>query len=149
MPILYESLQDPMLTVKVINVETNAGISGAEVYLFEGGGPIESPERATYHAVTDAEGAARFDVYGFFRVGVFAKGYEATEEPHIPPVQWKNTWTCWGAVGVARDITYPFNVKPIGVPPEEVRKFPTALIIGGAIVTAIISGIILTSRRKR
>ena len=59
------------LTVYAYDAQANVGIPGLGVYLFEGGGGIESPANATHTGVTDGEGKAVFeDVYGFYRVGV-------------------------------------------------------------------------------
>lgn len=105
----------PILTVTVTDIDTGRGVANAGVYLFEGGGGIEPPENAYYSKKTDQSGTARFDVSGFFRVGIAKRGYEAvvpwvSEEVWEP---WKDIWTCWGAVGVARDITYDFPVKRV------------------------------------
>ena len=106
----------PRLTVIVYDEKTKIGVPFAEVHLFEGGGGVEPPEAADYKGYTDSEGKAVFEVYGFFRVGIIARGYESAHEPHIPPGEWKHVWTCWGAVGVARDIDYPFAVRSVAPP---------------------------------
>lgn len=105
----------PILTVTVTDIDTGRGVANAGVYLFEGGGGIEPPENAYYSKKTDQSGTARFDVSGFFRVGIAAKGYEIydPDDPRAPLEEWKDVWTCWGAVGVARDITYDFPVKRV------------------------------------
>ena len=110
----------PILTVRVIDVTTGSGVSGAGVYLFIEGGSIEPPVNADISGTTGSDGVAQFDVEGFFRVGIIAKGYESAYDPHTPPEEWKDVWTCWGAVGVARDITYDFPVKYVGLPPSRI-----------------------------
>ena len=112
----------PILTVIVKDVDTSLGVSGANVCLFEGGGGIESPEYAAYSGTTDFDGTVTFDVDGFFRVGVAAEGYEQLEgDPCKPPPEWEDTWSCWGAISVRRDIEYLFEVRRVEKPP----KFPT------------------------
>jgi len=101
----------PKLTVQLYQALTGRGIIGGEVFLFEGAGPVESPEDADYSGRTDFTGAAVFDVSGFFRVGVRAPGRYAADPAQEPPEDWRRVWSAWGAVGVARDITYPFPLK--------------------------------------
>lgn len=107
----------PKLTVIVYDEKTKIGVPFAEVYLFKGAGGVEPPEAADYKEYTDLWGKAVFEVSDFFRVGIIARGYEQLEgDPCKPPEEWKHVWTCWGAVGVARDIDYPFKVR-LAVPP--------------------------------
>ena len=108
----------PILTVRVIDVTTGSGVSGADVYLFTEGGAIEPPANADISGTTGSDGVAQFQVEGFFRVGIVAKGYVIYDptDPRAPTEEWKDVWTCWGAVGVARDITYDFPVKPAVAP---------------------------------
>jgi len=118
------------LTVHVYDAQTNVGIPNLAVYLFEGGGGIESPEKATYSGKTDSMGNAIFDVLGFFRVGISNGRYESATDPHKVPDEWKNIYSAWGACGVARDMDYPFPLTPLEKPPVP----PTVIdlyLIGG------------------
>lgn len=101
--------------ITVTDISTSKGVANANVYLFEGGGGVEPPENASFSTTTDVNGVATFDVPEvFYRVGVFASGYESTYEPHNPPEEWKNVWTCWGAGGAGHE--YDFPVKPSAEP---------------------------------
>jgi len=101
----------PILTVTVTDVDMGRGVPRTGVYLFSGGGPVEPPENADLSGTTDATGSVKFTASGFFNVGIIAKGYEAADPNVAPPEAWKDTWTCWGACGVSRDLTYDFQVK--------------------------------------
>ena len=105
----------PILTVSVTDVGTGKGVRHAGVYLFKGSLEWQSPENATYSGKTDGNGVAKFtvevEVYG---VGIVAKNYEAAEDAYKPPLEWRHIYACFGAVGVARDIDYPFHVKYVG-----------------------------------
>lgn len=105
----------PQLTILLHQKLTGRGIALGKVYLFEGGGPIEPPENAHHEQPTDLTGETLFEVEGFFRVGVQIPLRFAAREAEKPVEEWKSVWSAWGAVGVARDITYsiPFEWKLI------------------------------------
>ena len=106
------------LTVHVYDVQTNVGIPGLSVYLFEDGGGIESPAKATHTGVTDGEGKAVFeDVYGFYRVGVSNGRYANADPNQAVPAEWKSIYSAWGACGVTGDIQYQFPLTPLEKPP--------------------------------
>jgi len=102
--------------ISVTDIQNNRGVADAGVYLFVGGGGIVEPELADYSGKTGADGAVILDVpEDFYRVGIVAPGYESAHDPHTPPEEWKDTWTCWGAGGAGYD--YDFAVKPSAAPP--------------------------------
>ncbi len=138
--------------ITVIDVETQAGVPKAEVYLFSGSGGIEPPENADYKMTANGNGIAVFDVpQTLYRVGIIAKGYETapTQPQHTPSEEWKDTWTSWGTGGAGYD--YPFEVKKIpGYEPPEQK--PSKLIIVGGVAAAaftIISSILLIRKKKK
>jgi len=137
-------------TITVTDIETNKGVANAPVYLFIGGGGIVPPENADYSGTTDAYGAAVFDVpQGFYRVGIIAKDYESAHDPHNPPAEWKDVWTCWGAGGTIG--IYDFEVKYVGVtpppPPPSSSILQKALIVTAAIVSVCGVAYVITKRK--
>ncbi len=104
--------------ISVTDINTGNGVEGAKVCLFIAGGGVEPPENADYTQYTNANGLALFEVPAeFYRVGVFAPGYESAYDPHNPAEEWLGVWTCWGAGGAPYD--YDFAVRYVGVPPTE------------------------------
>lgn len=125
---------------------TNIGsdrVPNAKVYLFIEGG-IQPPEQADYTKDT-INGVATFDVpAGFYKVGVIAPGYESAYEPHNPPPEWLNIWTCWGAGGAGYD--YDFAVTPVVNGPT-LSLLQKALIVSAAIISICGVAYVVTKRK--
>lgn len=125
-----------ILTIIARNIETEKGISGIKVYLFEGGGGYELPSTATYTGTTNSSGIAQFEVSGFFRVGLSNKYYEAAISSHAVLPEWKDVYSSWGAAGVLRDMEYVFPTKVIAKPPIPRNTLAIVLITVTGIVVA-------------
>ena len=120
--------------ITVTNINTNKGVPNAKVCLFTEGG-IAPPEQANYTGYTDTNGVATFDVpAAFYHVGVFASGYDSAYEPHNPPPEWLDVWTCWGAGGTGDN--YDFAVTPTAGPNG--TKSPLLIALPIMIGTAIL-----------
>jgi len=149
MPLLYESLSIISWVITVTDRETNKGVPNAKVYLFSKGG-IQPPENADYSEVADESGAAHFDVpTGFYHVGIIAIGYESAYDPHNPPDEWKDVWTCWGAGGAGYKYDFQLKKIPGYEPPEEPKKLNLAIVGGFAVALAVIAGVFIIRRKKR
>ena len=139
-------------TITVTDIKTNKGVANALVYLFIGGATISPPENANYTGTTDANGAALFEVpQDFYSVGIIAKNYESAYDPHNPPDEWKDVWTCWGAGGAVG--IYDFAVKYVGSGFSLVELWNNmsalqkALVITGSIVS--ICGVAYVMKRRK
>ena len=135
-----EEKKMPKLTVYVYDVATGIGIPGVMVYLWKGPGGIEPPETADYSKPTDSEGKAVFDVYNAFRVSISNGRYEAADPYQAPPEEWKDVYSAIGAVGVVRDVTYPFPLRVIAPPPgkwwERLKWYHWLILASLAVVGA-------------
>jgi hypothetical protein len=96
------------LIVYAYDNRTGKGIPGLSVYLFEGSGEIESPEKAEMSGVTDGNGKAVFDAYGFYRVGISDGRFSNADPEQTVPVEWNDVYSAWGACGVTGDMEYEF-----------------------------------------
>ncbi len=144
--------------ISVTDIDAGKGVANAKVCLFVGGGIADS-EPADYTQYTGANGVTVFDCpAGFYHVGVFAAGYESAYEPHDPPTEWLDVWTCWGAGGAGHD--YDFAVRYIGEEPPNgngdglIEKWTNLPVLQKALI--VTSGILsmcglayLVTRRKR
>ena len=153
----------PTLIVHVYDVDTEQPVQNAVVAVFSGGGGIEPPENAFATEITDVDGNAVFLISGFYRVGVYAAGYESAYDPHNPPAEWLNVWTCWGAAGVGQVIEYPFAVRNVSALPDTeqpqttIPAEPTSIYSVGSFINfvtlagaaCIISGVFLSTKEKR
>ncbi len=129
--------------IMVTNIGSDS-VPDAKVCLFIGG-VIRAPEEADYTQDT-INGVAAFDVpAGFYKVGVVAPGYESAYEPHNPPEEWKDVWTCWGAGGAGYD--YDFAVTPKIISNGGINLWVIPLIISATVVS-IIGAVFVKKRRK-
>lgn len=135
----------PVLTIIVKN-DKGQPVNNASIYLFEGAGGIEPKENASFNGVTGVDGKKTFEISGFYRVGIYISGYVTTDSTHTVPDEWKNIWTCWGAVGVGdSNMEYPFNVKLINQPTS-----PIIWVVAGVGIIAIVAmGVLMVYRRSK
>jgi hypothetical protein len=127
--------------IRIVDVNTSLGVSGADVYLFEGGGGVEPVANAVAHSVTDNDGYVNFQVTGFYRVGVIKDGYVAGYSVYAPfgidsdGNLWSETWTCWGAGGASAFYTIHVMsiepVKPVWNPVNLVTLSGVGLVVVG------------------
>jgi len=138
----------PILTV-IVNDDKGQPVNNASIYLFSGAGGIESKENASLNGTTGTDGKASFTVSGFYRVGVYILGYIKTDTSYTIPEEWKNIWTCWGAVGVGEsDIEFPFNVKFTNQPTPSTS--PIIWIVAGIGIIAVVAmGVLMIKRQKK
>lgn len=129
--------------ITVTNIGSDS-VPHAKVYLFIGG-VIRSPEEADYTQDT-INGVATFDVpAAFYKVGIIAPGYKSAYEPHNPPEEWKDVWTCWGAGGAGHD--YDFAVTPL-IPQNGGLNLWMGPLIVSATIASIIGAVFVAKRRK-
>jgi hypothetical protein len=130
----------PILTVVVKDIETGRGVPNAKVCLFVGGGGLEQPANSNLSGVTNQSGIVKFDVpsLSFFRVGVIAYGYTASQPDHAPPEGWEKIWSCWGACGVARDFEYQFEVIKSDLSPEAPPISALGIVLGLALAGTVL-----------
>lgn len=131
LPVAGLALPSPLSTVgaPVIKIVDANGtpISGAYVFLFEGGGGVEAKEAAVYSFTTGADGVADLSgITGFYRVGVIKNGYNSAESTQVPFGEWVNVYSAWGAAGLSNNMVYTIRLINTGADIPEPNGSPTA-----------------------
>ncbi|MFA5365692.1 MAG: carboxypeptidase-like regulatory domain-containing protein [Candidatus Bathyarchaeia archaeon] len=109
--------------VIVITDSTGAPIQGAKVFLFSGGGGIETASMSIMNTTTNFNGEALFPVTGFYRVGVLMYGYTSADSTQMPLAEWVTVWSVWGAGGAGSD--YTIRLTPSSISPQAPYTPPT------------------------
>jgi len=137
----------PTLTI-IVNDDKGQPVNNASVYLFAGSGGIDRKENAALNSNTGIDGKASFTVSGFYRVGIYISGYVKTDISYTIPDEWKNVWTCWGAVGVgSSDIEFPFEVAKTS---NTNSSNPIIWVVAGVGIIAVITmGVLIIRRSKK